>query len=103
MNFTEREVDEREFLKWIEMLGRDDAVRLATIKDLLKHANGDEMSADDYRLCIRALEIVVRRLIRIGSVEHEEVDLLSMYGERTTRWRCLRKGKLGGSYRRVNQ
>lgn len=54
-------MNEAEQLAWVAMLGKTPLEQASSIRELLKHANGDEMSADDRRICVAQLERLERR------------------------------------------
>ena len=47
---------EPELKSWVSSLGHSTAERMKAIEDLLKHANGDEMSTEDRTICRKTLD-----------------------------------------------
>lgn len=50
-------MSDTELRHWWRMMGRDESARAAMVRTLLRHANADEMSAEDRALCLRALAL----------------------------------------------
>src|SRR3990167_7411005 len=53
---------QQEINAWLHRLAHSDAMRLLIIKDLLRHASGDEMSAEDRTVCRECIDILQKRL-----------------------------------------
>lgn len=49
-------MSEPEIKAWLFTLGNSTADRIRTIENLLKHANGDEMSPEDRTICRKTLD-----------------------------------------------
>lgn len=46
---------DEEYARWLARLGHTKGQKVAAVRDLLRHATGDEMSDDDRLVCHRAL------------------------------------------------
>ena len=46
---------EQEIKAWLRLIGRTDADRIRSIRELLRHANEDRMSAEDRTICRQTL------------------------------------------------
>lgn len=49
---------DEEILEWLALLSPKQDVQLTIVKDLLRHANEDEMSVGDRISCVRALTLL---------------------------------------------
>ena len=63
-----------EIRDWIEMLGSTRQVQIAVLKDLLRHATGDEMSSEDRTICTIALRILGRDVTAMPAEELRPTD-----------------------------
>lgn len=50
-------MSDEEIKAWMKRLGRNRTTQKLIIRDLLHHANTDNMSLEDRQVCARALEI----------------------------------------------
>lgn len=51
-------LSDREIRVWLSQLSRDPRTQSAVVRDLVRHATTDRMSADDRAVCCRALRML---------------------------------------------